>query len=686
MTIKEISHVSLSAKAVLLGLTLTLCRPPPAAADPAIFDGTPLFVSENRHVTESIAARAPTAFNVDAGRLLHLQGPISDSGVIPARMYKLGSGTLALSGHNTHGGNTLLIQGHLLLAHDSALGQDYNGLDANIGTRLEFADGIMVRNSLRAHPIDVDRTIDPAWLGTAPYRPTSDPLAMQWVVERGEAGFQGSLFGSAPIVKLGQGTLRFAGMGMIHDGGFTVREGALQVDGSLGGLTRVEPGAALRGTGLLGAAWIGGTLAPGGLGLGRLSIQNNLAFAPGAHYLVRVAEDGSADQVHVAGAATLAGHVGVHALPGAWENDTQHTILLVDGGLAGTRFDSVAANLPYLKPKLSYEADRVILTLRIDRPRLEAFTDPGAASWRSAMLEDSRYVREAALAHTGSGRTWAQSWFASADRDPRQGLRGAQWGDTRDIGGVLVGIDRAISGNWNLNLFAGAQHVNYRTTASPRTEGGMHLRSASAHAGLGLARRLGDDWQLAFGLAHARHRSHGSRRPAANSVRLDSSQTAHSTQAWLELGARPSAQTRWRIHPWGQLAWMRLAGGAYTETGGPAALDVQHARDSRGFSTLGLQATRGWNTAHGPAVVQARLGWHTVLGSKSLHSTQTFAAHPSGPGFEADGQPLARNALRLDLAVDAPIARRMGIRLGYTGLRHGGGSHHGVVFGVRVSL
>ncbi|MDN5843348.1 MAG: autotransporter domain-containing protein [Alcaligenaceae bacterium] len=686
MNIKEIPSVSLSAKALLLGVTLTLCLPPPAAASSAIFDGTPMFVSTDRHVIEPITARAPTAFNIEGSHTLHLQGPISDSGVIPARLYKLGSGTLALSGNNTHGGNTLLIQGHLLLAHDSALGQDYNGLDANIGTRLEFADGITIRNSLRAHPMEIDKTIDPAWLGAMPVTPTADPLALQWVVEDGEARFHGSLFGSAPIIKLGQGTLRFDGMGMIHDGGITVRQGALHVNGSLGGVTRVETGATLRGTGLLGSAWIGGTLAPGGLSLGRLSVQNSLAFAPGAQYRVRVAEDGSADQVHVAGTATLAGHVGVHALPGEWNQGTQHTILQADHGLAGTRFDSVAANLPYLRPQLSYEADRVILTLHIDRPKLEAFADPGAASWRSAMIEDSRYVREAALAHTGSGRTWAQSWFAGADRDPRQGLRGAQWGDTRDISGVLVGTDRAISKNWNLNLFAGAQHVNYRSTGSSGTEGSVQLRSAGAHAGLGLARRFDGDWQLALGLAHARHRSHGSRRPVANSPSLDASQNAHSTQAWLELAARPVAQTRWRIHPWGQLAWVRLAGGGYTETGGPAALDVQRGRDSMGFSTLGLQAVRAWHTPHGPATVQARLGWHAALGAKGLHSTQTFAATPSGPGFEADGQPLARHALRLYLAVDAPIARRIGIRLGYTGLRHSGGSHHGVVFGMSVSL
>ncbi|MBV6274045.1 autotransporter domain-containing protein [Alcaligenaceae bacterium CGII-47] len=722
-------------RASLLGLVLGV--PPPALSAefeapwdespaPFVFSGDPVWVDQDRAVRRSIKIQSPAGLNVGEGVTLRLDGPVHSDGPAVAGLYKLGAGRMTLSGPNTYRGNTWLLQGSLHLAHSEALGSDINGLDANVGTRLEYADGITVAHDLTVSPIDLGMRLPADWW--VPVMPTMDPDAVQWVVEQGEAAFSGTLFGNVPIIKRGQGTLRFAGRGLIYGGDMTVREGTLRLDSTLAGLTRIESGARLEGVGTLGAAWIGGTLSPGGRGIGTLSVQRNLDFAAGSQTHIQVAADGSGDLIKVGGVATLAGHVAVEALPGDWQTSTQYTIVQAVKGLAGSRYDSVAGNLPYLSPALSYEADRVLLTMLRNDTALEAHaTTPdardagrvidhdvqaledrvarqsyrdadrtlstlahaGAASLRSAMIEDTRYVRQAARAHAGSGRSWTQSWLANASRDAGMGDRGLLWADSRDTSGLLVGIDQAIAPDWYLGGFAGMQHMDFATQGSPYGvgAGSFRARSISLHAGATLVTG-GEDWSLSLGLTHGQHRSRSlrdiGRLPGFDTARLRATQQARSTQAWLAWQARQPLAPHWRIQPWAQLAWVRLDSQDYAEDGGLAALRVQGAVDQRVLSTLGIQATRLLDAPMGAARVQARLGWQAMLGATDLVSTQSFGAGQAGQTFEAGGQPLARHALQLQIGVDAPIAPGIWLGLGYTGQFQRGGPQHGVVLNIGV--
>jgi outer membrane autotransporter protein len=639
-------------------------------------------------------------------------------------LYKLGAGRLTLSGANTYRGNSALLQGSLLLAHDQALGGPANMLDANIGSRLEYADGIVVRHGLQVQAIDLANLVPAHWW--APIPPGEDPGALQWSVDRGEATHLGSLFGNAPIVKVGQGTLRFAGMGMIYGGNLTVREGALRVDSMLAGQTRIEAGAQLLGVGALASAWVGGTVSPAGEGIGTLTIQGKLDFAPGSHTRMHLMADGQGDRIQVGGAAELAGHVDIQALPGAWRDGTQYTLLQANGGLAGSRFDSVAGNLDFLNPVLSYEPDRVLLTMlrndtgleacattpqgrgagrAIDRDvqaledrlvggscadarrALESMAHVGAASLRSALIEDSRHVRQAALAHAGSGRVWTQSWFSNADRAKAMGPYGNQWADSRDTSGLLIGVDRGMAPGWHLGGFAGMQHMDFTTQGVPSGMGGLRARSLSVHGGATLA-AMGEDGALILGAAHGVYRSRSLRRAGQEiglaDERLRATQHAGGTQAWVEWRIRPAATQRWSVQPWLQLAWVRLDSRAYDEQGGLAALHVRGALDQRVFSTVGLQAARTVPAPHGMATLQARLGWHAMTGARDLVSTQSFRAGGRGETIEAGGQPLARHVLQLDIGVDAPIAPGVRLGMGYTGQYQEGGPQHGAVLSLAV--
>src|SRR5690606_4706908 len=285
---------------------------------------------------------------------------------------------------------------------------------------------------------------------------------------------------------------------------------------------------------------------------------------------------------------------------------------------------------------------------------IAALAHSGAASWRSAMLEDSRYVREAALAQAGTGRAWVRQWMVSAERDARSTGAAVTRADARDVVGLLAGVDRSVAADWHLGLFAGAQHVDYSSAGHVRAPGVLALRDASLHLGLGLSRSLAGH-RLSLGAAHAWHRGEGRRWTVDGDDTLRATQHARSLQAWAEWRLEVPPADHWTFTPLARLAWVRLDSRDYVESGGPAALRVQGAVDQRIFAHAALHANRTWAVPHGSAVLRATLGWDGLLGAAELDSVQAFREDAAGRWFAAGGQPLARHALRFDASVDAPL-------------------------------
>ncbi|MER1967956.1 autotransporter domain-containing protein [Castellaniella sp. GW247-6E4] len=692
---------------------------------PFLLTGDPVVVDRDRLITRELRIQSVTAIDVAGGHVLRIEGTVGNAPATTGGLYKLGAGHMALSGANTVRGNSALLQGSLALLDDRALGAPLNALDINIGTRLEFAEGVSIGQTFTIKPVDLAAELPAHWW--APVPPPAEPLAVQWVVERGEATHLGDLFGRAPLIKQGAGTLRLAGWGAAYTGDMTVRDGGLRVDGAFGGRVLVEPGAALSGTGLVGRIEVGGVLAPGAAhGVGTLMAVHEARLLPGASMHVRIDAAGEADRLWSLGTAAVDGALHVQAQPGAWDEASRWTIVQADGGLEAGRFASASSNLPYFSPVLEYGADRIVLALRRNQAGLEtcadggtaqaaaraieggvqplaerivrqdcaraaellaAFAHSGAASWRGAVLEDSRHLREAALAHAGSGRAWVRQWMVAAERDARSSKGGTIRGDARDVMGVLAGVDRALSTGWHLGVFAGAQHVDYGSLGAAGAPGGLAVRDASLHLGLGIVHRPGAGHRLSAGVAHAWHRGAGRRWTVDDDSPLRATQHARSTQAWVEWRYDDAhAADHWTFAPVARLAWVRLDSRDYTETGGPEALHVQGAVDQRAFAHAALGARRAWPVPHGHAVLRAALGWDALLGSPDIISTQSFREDAVGRAFEAGGQPLARHALRLDLGVDAPLAPGVRGGIGYTGQYRGGGRQHGVLLSLSAAL
>ena len=175
------------------------------------------------------------------------------------------------------------------------------------------------------------------------------------------------LSGNRPLEKVGTGTLTIAGTAA-YTGSTTVSGGTLLANGSLvssSGLT-VGPAGTVRGTGVLPTTAVFGTIWPGNNQLGTLSVNGNLAFAPGSSFAVDVAANGSG-KLAVAGATSIAGgSVSVFAAPGAYAPRSRYTILNSAAGVNGA-FSGVNASLPspFLQSSLGYDANNVYLNLQI---------------------------------------------------------------------------------------------------------------------------------------------------------------------------------------------------------------------------------------------------------------------------------------------------------------------------------
>lgn len=650
--------------------------------------GEQVVIDENRHVAGPVILADHSALDVAAGHTLTLSGSIDSDVVGPVdpfdpgatrSLFKLGGGHLALHADSERVGGTLLLRGSLGVNSHGALGADANTLTMVAGTRLELADGVRLAQSLRVRRDDPVELLNDAW--TLTVAPDGEPVV--WHVAAGEATLAGHIDATAPIVKDGAGTLRLTEFSQSASGDpLMLRGGGLRVDGLwLRGPIHTEPDTVLSGQGYIHEARVAGRLQPGSPdGLGTLFFDQGLALTPTAQTRIRIDAAGSSDALQTWGTMRLDGALRVEPTPGAWTPQTRWVIAQAEGGLdpAGNRFASAASTLRYLDPVLTYEPTRVLLGLQFNPLGLN--TVDGA--WRSALIEDSRFPRESALAHAASGRAWAQTWAANAGRPAMDGLPR----DDRDTAGLQIGVSRPVSpsSGWFLSAFAGIQTTDLSSQYEPiaarygARDTATHLGLGSSHAWRGL--------RLTAGAAHAWHHARLTRHADPFEADLRSRAHAQLTQTWVDLRPdRPLPVKDWGITPYARVAWLRLHRPGLRESGSLAAVSLLPQIDQRWVSHLGVQFRRQWSTAHGPAVLAADVGVQSHWGGQRLSSPQLYTADP-GRQFDAASPPLTRHSLRLDVGVHAPVMRDARLKLAYTGQYGIQQRQHGVWLGVSIAI
>ncbi len=457
------------------------------------------------------------------------------------------------------------------------------------------------------------------------------------------------LTGTGGLVKSDLGTLILTGTSS-YSGATRVAFGTLVVNGTITSPVTVESGAFLRGTGRVGSTQIlaGATIAPGN-SIGTLTVAGNIGFAAGSAYQVEVTTAAS-DRINATGTAAFAGGtVGVIATPGAYARQARYTILNATGGVGGT-FAGATSNLVYLAPRLEYDANNAYLVLSLD----DGFSGEIHSSLKAVLVDDSRFVREAALDRLRDGGgpgLWLRGVGAWGHWD---GVGEAARVD-RSLAGALGGAD-LVTGPVRLGLIGGYTRTDIDIDARQSTATTTNIH-AGAYAGARW-RHVG----LRLGAARSWHKIATDRviRSGNFADATHARYDAGTSQAFGELSFSLDAGPV-TFGPFGAIAYVRLETDGFAEHGGAASLVGAASATDTTFSTLGLRSEFDLGGSVG---LHVGGGWRHAFDERA---TPTRIAFADGSSFDIQGVPIAEDAVALDAALDVRIRDNIGV-----GMRYGG--------------
>jgi outer membrane autotransporter protein len=583
------------------------------------------------------------------------------------RLVKDDLGTLILTGANTYSGGTTIAHGTLQLGNGGTAGSITGDIENN---------GALVFNR-------------------------SDALNLGGVIS-----------GAGVILQTGAGTTTLSGGSAGFSGSTTIEEGALSLNGALGGEITVK-GGRLQGIGSVDtvAAEAGGTVAPGN-SIGTLTATGNVGFAAGSFYEVEVDAAGHSDLLDVAGDVTIGGGtVRVLAEAGNYAPYTLYTIVSADGGVVGG-FAGATSNLAFLAPNLRYDARNVYLLLvrnDVDFSAVGATPNQAAAgggveplsgtnplyiaavmltpdearaafddlsgeihaSARTALMEDSRFVREAALDRARS------AFAADGTRFAVWGQGFGSWGRTssdgnaarlsRSTGGFLVGAEASFDEAFRAGITGGYSTSNFKVPA--RSSSGD---SDNYHIGVYAGAAMGA-LGLRLGVAYSWHSLETSRSVAFRGFgdTLSADYDAHTAQVFGELAYRFDLDGA-TVEPFAGVAYVDLRTAAFTEQGGAAALTAARQGNDATFSTLGLRASIRLGEA---LSLQGTLGWRHTFGG--VDQTAALAFVGAAP-FTVAGVPLAKDAAVIEAGLEAAASPSITLGVRYSGQIASGTRDHGV--------
>ena len=652
-------------------------------------------------------------------------GAISGTG----QLVKDGAGTLTLKTANSYTGGTLVnagtlqgdtasLQGAIIDNATVAFAQDSDGTFAGTisgtGQVVKSGTGTLVLgagNTYSGGTMVSGGTLqgDTSTLHGAIANDATLTFAQQT-----DGIFDGTLSGSGQLNKNGAGTLVLNGANPFN-GNTEVTAGKLVVgddmhaDASLGGLVVIDSGATLGGIGSIGGLDLSGTLTPGN-SIGTLTVNGNATFHPGSSYQFEVSPDGTGDRLAVTGNVSILGGTALAlANNGNWAPQTQFQIVTAGGALSG-QFDSVSSSLAFLTPSLSYSANAVTLSLArndvrfdtaaqtpnqravanaidplgtgsavyqavvgLDAPTarrgFDALSGEQFASTRSALIDDSRYVRDAidrhllGLSNDGKQATdehgvtvWTSAWGHWGDNDSDGNAARMQANGS----GLLLGADIGVGGDARLGAVVGHGQTSMR----------VDDRDSNAHATATDIGIYGDMSLGAFalrgGLAYAWQTIDGTRTALFGNFAntLGQHYHEHVAQGFVEGGYRFQVGDSQQLEPFVNLARVQLQTGSSREGGGAAALAVAGDSSAVNTATLGLRDT--WSlAASGGLNAHASIGLQQAWGDVTPVSSMRFAS--GSDSFDIAGTPVARHAAVADAGLSFALARNVSVDASYIG-------------------
>jgi fibronectin-binding autotransporter adhesin len=633
------------------------------------------------------------AVRVNAGVSTEISAPLVGAGGIN----KLDAGTLLLTGTNTYTGGTTVSGG--------TLAGDATSLHGNIlnNARLLF-----------------------------------DQL--------NSGQFNGVLSGTGALVKQGAGTLLLTG-NQSFSGTVAVDQGVLQVGNAanpnavLGGQVTVANGAGLTGNGSVGSLLNHGSVMPDS---GKLTVAGN--FTNAADGTLNVAITPSAtNALAVNGTANLAGRLNVINLA-PYAGPTTYTLLTASGGITGTFATTNLENLAFLDTSLTYDLNQVALAISRNGTRFASVAATGNqrgvasalgsaaavggsavqnallsadvagaraafdslsgeihASTASAMLEDSRYIRDAVnerLRQPGCYREGdpRNSLAPSENRLSSAGCHGEMvgwmrvlgtWGHMggdsnaakldRNLSGFLLGTDKQLDDAWRAGVAAGytRSDLDAKRRSSSADIDSYHLMAYTAYQQEAFAARLG--------VAYSWHDIDSKRDVAvgAEGQRLKADYKARSAQVFGEVGYTIETGGI-ALEPFAGLAYVSYDSDTFKEKGGSAALRGDADQDIT-FSTLGIRAGQTITLGNGSKITpRGSIGWRHAFGDTKPDADLSFIN--GGGSFSTQGVPIAKDSAVVEVGMDYQISANGKLGIGYSGQLSHNDKDHAMTIGFSLGF
>lgn len=610
----------------------------------------------------------------DRSDALAFAGTVSGLGGI----VQAGAGSTTFADTNTYAGGTTILQGTL------------------IGTAASFGAGAIVDN------------------GTLVLNQSTD------------ATFANAINGAGTFIKHGAGLLTLTGTGNLS-GPTNVMQGELRVAGSLAASQiNLASGTRLSGIGSVGGivAGSGATITPGNGSIGTLTVNGNVAQQAGSLYQVQVTAGGTlSDRIVATGTATIDNGATLDVVKTnagtRYGLGRRYTVLTATQGVSGAyTLTGDTAISAFYDLALAYDARNVYLDvlqtssfasaavtpnersvagaldalspsvgLRDALGYLQSFDEARAAfgqlsgeihaSAKSALIQDSQYLRDAVSAQLRSGIDGQQT------ERPSISLWGhgyGSWGSFagngnagvlhRSARGLLAGVDVALGEVARAGVLGGYSRSKFNT-AGHRDKG----HSDNYHLGI-YAGTAGTAVNLQVGAAYTWHRLDFDRTVAFTgfSDALLSRYKGDSAQAFAEAGYRIDVNGG-HFEPFAQVSYVRLHTDGFVENGGDAALAGRFRNTDVTFSNLGLRGSVNV-VAEGTLRFFWSTGWRHAFGDRTPFTDLQFGAGTQV--FGISGAPIAKNAAALQAGIEANLATDLSLGLSYSGQIGRNVQDHGV--------
>ncbi|MDC9589263.1 autotransporter outer membrane beta-barrel domain-containing protein [Xenorhabdus sp. XENO-10] len=528
--------------------------------------------------------------------------------------------------------------------------------------------------------------------------------------------------GHGGLTKQGRGALILSGQNT-YSGPTLVKQGLLNVNGSVSSTVSVMESGVLGGNGTVGALNVqsGGTVAPGN-SIGTLKVADKITFEPGSHYAVEIAVDGRSDSIQVEKSAQLnGGKVSV-----SLENTGNLLSFKEVQGLAGQqynifntkqningRFDNVVSNYLFLGTRLSYQPSKVFLhvgrndtafadvaktqneravaaaadTLGAGNPVYEsilASDSKGQARYAfrqldgqihadvaSLLVNDSRYLRDtlnSRLSQAG-GRSSSPDIYGDDNGawvrllsawNHASGTENASGYQASNYG-VFLGVDALVDEYSRLGIATGYTRISLDGGNSATAD------SNNYHLALYGDRQFGD-FALRTNGGFTWHRidttrsiNYGSQRDSENAK-----YSGRTSQLSAELAYHLPAGTV-NLEPFINLAYINFRNEGINENGVAAALRGNSQHTEATLSTLGLRANHSWQTSWGSSIaLNGELGWQHQYGESERATGLSFRG--SNTTFVTRSVPVSRDGVVLKANAEISTSSNVSFTLGYSGL------------------